>query len=354
MTMRNARLVPLLLVAACDYSGDFLFSENVEGLDDVWILTDQNGDLLVPATVDDVAQVRAATIYAEVGAPQTTSGGGVTMDFVGTGEPVCVWLDPETVTWNQSVAAQPASNIAQKFTYPDNPFDDGDLDLLGGRSVYYTGSPGETIGDFKVSYEDGLGNEIPIELISCPSTEDPFGAPSTSGHAFPEFCDIAATDVGVSYTILLQTWAVPIDDDRMSFGVLLTNGTCNDLQRAALTPEGQGPPASNAPTGNNFTPECLIQGESLTPAAGDFGPFYGYDAIANRIWPRSVEFEAQFCIDPASVDDGFQMRPFCNDEADLVFDNGEACGWEEFDGTDSTQARCFCGDPHDTPKRGAF
>jgi hypothetical protein len=220
--------------------------------------------------------------------------------------------------------------------------------------VYYTGSPGETIGDFKVSYEDSLGNEIPIELISCPSTVDNFEAPGTSGHGYAEFCDIAATDLGVSYTILLETWAVPIDDDRMSFGVLLTNGSCNDLRRAALTPEGEGPPADGASTGNAFTLECLIQGESLTPVAGDFGPFYGYDAITNRIWPRSLDFESQFCLDPNVVPEDFQMRPFCNDEADLVFEDGKACGWEDFDGTDASQARCFCGDPHDTPQRGAF
>jgi hypothetical protein len=348
--MRTLALLPVILAAGCDYSGDFLFSQNIEGLDDVWILTDPNGDLIVPATVIDVAQVRAATIYAEVGAPQTTAGGGVTLDFLGTGGPVCVWLDPETVRWNQSVAAQPNPGVAQKFSYPDNPFDDGDIDLLAGRSVYYTGSPGEVIGDFKVSYEDSLGNEIPIELINCPSTVDQFELPSSAGHAYPEFCDITSTDLGVSYTILLETWAVPIDDDRMSFGVILANGSCNDLEAAALTPEGLGPPGP-AVAGDNFTPECLIQGESLTPVEGEFGPYYGYDAIANRIWSRSLEFENQFCIDPAV--EGFQMRPFCNEEADLVFADGKTCGWENFDGEDPDLARCYCGDPHDTPKRGA-
>jgi hypothetical protein len=353
VTVRIAALLPIVLVAGCDYSGDFLFSASVEGLDDVWVLTDPSGELIVPVTVEDVAQVQAATIYAEVGAPQTTAGGGVTVDFLGTGGPVCVWVDPETVAWNQSVAAQPSGPVAQKFTYPDNPFDDGDIDLLGGLSVYYTGSPGEVIGDFKVSYEDSLGNEIPIELINCPSTDDPFGGPSTSGHGFPEFCDIGSTDLGVSYTILLKTWSVPIDDDQMSFGVIVTNGSCTGLEAAALTAEGQGPPPLGT-AGNNFTPECLIRGESLIPTAGDFGPFYGMDAIAGKSWPRSIEFEDQFCIDPNSTAEGYQMRGFCNEEADLVFEDGKACGWENFDGTDASLARCFCGDPNDTPDPGAF
>lgn len=339
--MPRLSFLPLLLAAGCDYTGDFLFSEIIEGLDDVWILTDPDGELLTPADVTDVDQLRAATIYGEVGAPQTTDGGGVTVDFIGTGGPVCIWVDPETVSWNQAVAEQSGGEIWAKYTYPDNPFDDGDLDLLGGLSVYYTGSPGETIGDFNVDYEDSLGNDVLIELISCPSTRDPrFDGLSTSGKGFPEFCDIPATDIGVSYTILLETWSVPIDDDRLSFGVIVANGDCVALQNAGTS-------------GSLYSAECLIQGESLVPAPDEFGPYYGFDAIDGRIWPDSITFENHFCRDPLA-DDQYQMRIFCNEEADAIQESGEPCGWEEFDPSTGGLSRCYCGDPNDTPDGGAF
>jgi len=342
---RNTLSIALLFTAGCDYSGDFLFAQPVEGLDDIWVLRDQNGDLIVPATVTTLDEIREATIYAEVGAPQTTAGGGVTIDFLGTGGAVCIWIDPETVTWNQSVAAQPTSEFAQKFTYPDNVFDDGDLDVHAGRSVYYTGSPGETIGDFKVTYEDSLGNDVPIDLVSCPNTFDRFGLFSSAGRGFPEFCEIATTDPGVSYTALLEIFAAPLDDDRMSFGVIVTNGFCvgsDSLESVAF----------GGLTGSDLVDECLIQGESLIPEANEFGPHFGFDDAAHRIWPSSMDFEAQFCIDAAA--EGTAMRTFCNTEADVVQAAGKRCGWEDFDGTDPDLERCYCGDTRDTPDGGSF
>jgi hypothetical protein len=342
--MKNAFLV--LLAAGCDYSGDFLFAQPTEGLDDIWVLTAEDGELIVPATVTTIEEIRAATIYAEVGAPQTTAGGGVTIDFLGTGGPVCIWMDPETVTWNQAVGAQITSPLAQKFTYPDNVFDDGDLDMVAGLSVYYTGSPGETIGDFRVAYEDSLGNEVPIDLISCPNAVALFDGLATAGRGFPEFCEILATDPGVSYTVLLEMFAAPLDDDRMSFGVIVANGPCvgtDSLESAAF----------GGLTGSDLTDECLIQGESLMPDPNEFGPHYGFDAAASRIWAGSMEFESQFCIDAAS--ENTQMREFCNDEADEVDATGGRCGWEDFQpGAEADLQRCYCGDPIDTPDGGSF
>ena len=71
----------------------------------------------------------------------------MTFDFVGTGGEVCIWVDPEVAYWSQALSPQP-SQIDRKWAFPDNTFDDGDIDLFAGQSVYYTGSPGETIGDF--------------------------------------------------------------------------------------------------------------------------------------------------------------------------------------------------------------
>ena len=47
----------------------------------------------------------------------------------------------------------------EQYLYPDNVFDDGDLDLFAGFSVYYSGSPGVEIGNFQILFEDALGNQ---------------------------------------------------------------------------------------------------------------------------------------------------------------------------------------------------
>lgn len=334
LTVRSTLLVlaGALALASCDYSGDFLFAQATP-VDDIWILTGPEGGEIVPADVTTVDELRAATIYAEVGAPQTTAFGGVTFSFVGTGDEVCLWVDPEVAYWTQALSPRPDEGAA-KWTYPDNVFDDGDLDLLAGLSVYYTGSPGVEIGDFVVQYEDSLGNEVPVSLANCPNTEGINGEPATAGRGSPEYCTIPATELGIGYTVLLRTWSTPLDDDRLSFGVLITNGSCGDLRELAGAIDTAGD-------------ECLIGGEALTPDGSDYGPFYGFDAVneAGRIWGRSTEFEEAFC------DVGERMQKFCKDEEDLMEENGTTCLWH---GEPDADNRCYCGNPDDTPVPGAI
>lgn len=321
----------LLALAGCDYSGDFLFPGVVEGLEDVRVLTDEDGGLIVPADIVSQDDIRANTIYAEVGPPATTAYGGVTFDFIGTGGDICIWVDPELASWNPAVSPRP-SDVARKWSYPDNIFDDGDLDLFAGLSVYYTGSPGEEVGDFVVAYEDSLGNDIPISLAACPNQVGQAGDLVTAGRGSPEFCTIPTTDAGISYTVLLRTWATPLDDDRLAFGVVIANGGCDALRTAA----GSGTIEQD---------ECLIMGEALFPEPGEFGPYYGFDSIANRIWPGSMEFEGTFC-DPEA-----RFSRFCTQELDAIEEAGGRCEREVIDNPDN---KCFCGDINSMPDAGAF
>jgi hypothetical protein len=320
------------LLAGCDYEGDWLFPLTGE-IDDVYILTGADGGPIVPADVETPEDILANTIYAEVGPSLTTEYGGVTVEFVGTGGPVCIWVDPETAYWNQAVSER-ADGDSLKWTFPDNVFDDGDIDLFAGLSVYYTGSPGETVGDFEVSYEDSLGNEIPISLAACPNTLGLDEDPAAAGRGAPEFCTIPQTDPGISYTVLLQTWSTPLDDDRLGYGFLLVNGDCEDLR-------------SSGQSASSLRDECLIQGESIVPQGTSYGPFYGFDELNNegRVWERSIEFESTFC------DLSTRMRNFCNNELDILEERGEECERKEYPTQDN---RCFCGDENDTPSGGAL
>jgi hypothetical protein len=311
-----------LVLTACNTNGDRFFPD--VDVPDVIILTSEDGGDIVPVDIASVDDVKPNTIYAEVGPARTTGYGGVTFDIVGTGDPICVWVDPEVAFWNEAIAARPAEDD-KKWAYPDNVFDDGDLDLFIGLSVYYTGSPGETIGDFVVQYEDSLGNVVPVSLADCPNRFGPV-----------DWCTLPSTQVGVSYTVLLRTWSTPLDDDRLAFGLLVANGSCESLQTTVLGATG------------DVVEECLITGEAITPD-GLPGPFYGFDEVRDRVWDRSIEFEEQFCLLPDVNDRSVRMSVFCEDELNRVQEAGGQCEREVI--TDP-ENRCFCGDPNKSPSPG--
>lgn len=315
------------LVGGCDYTGDWLFAGAVPGIPGIYVLEGAGGGPIVPVNINTRAQVDQNAIYAEIGPTGTAAIGGATFTFIGTGGDVCVWVDPEFVFWNQSVSV---ARPTRRWSYPDNVFDDGDLDLFVGLSVYYTGTPGEVIGNFQVRYEDSLGNDVPISLVECiiPGALYPDGA--HAGRGTPEYCTVSGTREGVSYTALLETWSTPLDDDRLGYGVLVANGTCNALMLSL----GVEP--------NSQEEECVIRGEAIMPTEDSYGPYYGYDA--NRVWPRAIEHETAYC-------DGSNMRLACLAEAERMLEEGRMCEWTEI--TDAAN-RCFCGDPTDTPAPGGL
>jgi hypothetical protein len=315
-----------LLAAGCDYTGDWLFAGALEDIPGVWVLEDRDSREVVPRVVASPAEIADAVIYAEIGPSGSTEYGGATFDFVGTGADVCVWVDPETAWWNQAVAPAP-TDASRKWTYPDNVFDDGDIDLYGGLSVYYTGSPGVRLGDFEVFYEDSLGNEIPISLSEC-NNLGVQGPNAHAGRGTPEFCTLRTTQVGVSYTIVLQNFSTPLDDDRMGFGLLVVEGSCEDLRTLAGTARFQ-------------EDECLILGESIVPQKGDHGPWYGQGAIVS--WENSIAFEEHYCGEA-------RMQAYCQEEAEGQLAPGApGCSWAD---APLEGDRCFCGDLSNTPLPG--
>ncbi len=326
--------------SGCDYTGEWLFAAPVDGVPGVIHILAQNGDeYIVPAVVTTSEELEAATIYVELGPTGTVEQGGATFNFQGTGGPVCIWADPEVANWNQAVATNPAEELKQ-WTYPDNVYDDGDIDLYAGLSAYYTGSPGVRVGDFEVSYTDSLGNLVPIELAACTSY-GLFGQSNAhAGRGYPEACEIEFTDPGVAYTGVLQSFSTPLDDDRLGVAFVVTEGSCDNV--AAVS--------ANGGLMEEFSAECVLMGEALfpnegdTPEAADPGPHYGYDSA--RAWTGSESFELAFC----QGSDG-NMKGWCKDEAKAKTKEGTPCEWTDL--TDG-KSRCYCGDPLDTPTNGAI
>ena len=334
-------LLAFTALGGCDYSGDFLFAGAIDGMDAIYhINAEDGGDFLLPNEIVNRDEIPDLAIYGEVSPTGSSLKGGITFYFEGNGRDVCVWVDPETAFYNQVISPTQSPPNVQQFQYPNNPFDDGDLDLFIGKSVYYTGSPGDVIGDFVVAYTDSLGNEVPIELSECNQIGYGGAENAHTGRGQPEYCDIRNTELGISYTVLMHTFATPLDDDRLGYGLFLYDGSCADLR----TVGGLGQ--------HNGGDECLLIGDTIkaTEPDGkgeiDYGPWYGYQE--DRAWPGSEAFEITFCNAWIGAAD---MTEYCEDEIQAKFEAGTTCEWEE---VTNDANRCYCGDIRDTPTGGAL
>jgi hypothetical protein len=180
--------------------------------------------------------------YGQLGQAETGQQGGATFTFTGTGGEVCLIVDPETVFWSRSIKEDEA--LEPKFAYPDFYNDDGDLDLFAGMSSYYTGSPGLEIGDFTGFYTDSQGQLIEIQYGECTQNGSSMSGITNAhaGRGTVEFCTIDTDQKeGIEYTVVLETFSVPLDDGVLSFGVAVVNERCARLD----------------------TSECFIRGESF-------------------------------------------------------------------------------------------
>lgn len=348
MTARTLAAASLLLVAGCDISSEFLMERPIE---DVPGLVDLG--TIVPVTATSPVQIAAGTIYGELGPTGTALPGGLTFSFVGTGSSVCVWVDPELLSWSQSVSP---TTPAEQWQFPDNIYDDGDLDLGVGLTAFYNGTPGELMGDFEVRFEDSLGNQVPVDLVECTIFSSVTGTTgSHGGRGAPEYCTVPDTSPGVSYSVAMETWSLPIDDKRLGYGLIVADGSCQDLK-------------DNAGAGRDLLlEECLITGESILPneaqgeraaAAGLPSPTWiGADEVPT--WDGSIGFETAYCLNPlagggpggGSIET--PLTDLCVAEQNAVIVAGAQCSWEVTAGTDD-KVRCYCGDIEDTPIPGSL
>jgi hypothetical protein len=178
--------------------------------------------------VEDPASIADSLHYGQLGASENPGVfGGATFEFQGTGDTVCVVVDPEAVFWNREISTQ--GSTAQKYKYDDVFEDDGDIDLSVGLSAYYTGSPGTEVGDFDATYTDSAGVDHTLAFNECTQI-GLFGDLAHAGRATVEYCEIdTSLREGVMYTALLKTFALPIDDSILNFGTLAFDGSCSAL-----------------------------------------------------------------------------------------------------------------------------
>jgi hypothetical protein len=211
----------LLVLAACTLDERYLLQNWDAGTSDFLAPDVQDLDL-----VDEPPVLDGRTFRGEVG-PGDIGGGrpsGATFSFTGTGERICLIVDPQSV-FRDDLTRNPDGGEGPDPFFEDFPHDDGDIDLLAGQAAFYTGTPGEEMGDFVAGFIDDNGVERRIDLNLCLMT-DYFGqAGGHAGRASPEWCSFMTT-TDVLYRVVLQVYSVPMDDNRLRFALELRSGEC--------------------------------------------------------------------------------------------------------------------------------
>ena len=103
----------------------------------------------------------------------------------------------------------------------------------GSWASFYTGTPGEEIGDFFGSFPDSNGVERSIDLNLC-LMEDYHGqVGGTAGRATPEWCSFE-TQEGIDYRIVLQVFSAPVDDNELKYALDVRSGACPEVNECTL------------------------------------------------------------------------------------------------------------------------
>jgi hypothetical protein len=247
--------------------------------------------------------------YGQLSSPESASRGGATFTFEGTGGYVCIVVDPETVYWNQAIAVAGAN---QMYTYPDEQFDDGDVDLFAGLSSYYTGSPGIELGDFTGYYTDSLGREIEIEYGECFQRGSDLSGITTAhaGRANVEYCEINTSErEGVEYTVLIDTFSVPLNDGDVGFATAVVGERCSQISR----PSGIG--------------ECTFKGEAIDVATGE--PKECTEQLEEAYCDRDSYALTRFCCANPEMCGPRPPENTCDSVAESCCENPSACDDEE-------------------------
>ncbi len=225
-----------LCVALALPPGGRLVACDVNGLSVSQYWDDENGEAMASDVVDlmvaddppelvEKDEEWPDPFVGEVGPVHWGSGllGGATASFQGTGDDVCLIVDPQTI-WRDDWAMGADGHVDDSST--DNYLhDDGDIDLTAGLSADYTGTPGQVMGSFQRTFVDPNGVERSADFNIC-LMYDRYGlSGASSGRATPEWCTIK-TEEGVSYTVALTTYSVPYDDDRLRFAFQMRAAEC--------------------------------------------------------------------------------------------------------------------------------
>ena len=336
-------LASLATAAACDRSGDDLIpqpSEDLPAVIDIGEMAVMSPDQLATLQAEGSSAKswcdtnaddngNPYCYYGVLGQATVDVSGGATFTFRGTGEQVCVMTDPETVFWNTAVAEINPNDL---YSYADLEEDDGDIDLFAGLSSYYTGSPGVELGDFQGQYTDSLGNIINIEYGECFQ----FGAQTGmnnahAGRATVEYCTINTENrEGKLYTVVLESFSIPLDDGALGFSAAVVEGSCSDYvlnectmygEGLAVNRDAEGVAIPDGKGGVEASPRaCTVQLERAA-CDGQLLPFCcTYPAMCGE------DADTSQCATAEALNDNLQCADYCENYSAVDAELGGSCG----------------------------
>ena len=254
--MTGARLPWWILgLCACTLDERYLLQNYDAATDTITEPDVQDLDVL-----EEPPEIDGRTFIGDVG-PSDIGGGrvsGSTFSFTGTGDRFCVIVDPQSVFLDDRMRDSNGGEGPDPLM-EDYPHDDGDIDIFVGQAAYYTGTPGEQMGDFVAGFIDNNVVERRIDLNLCLMT-DYFGqVGGHAGRATPEWCSFETTP-DVLYRVALQVYSVPMDDNRLRFAMELRTGECPATVNEC-TLRGDADPASEGalPHGEDDVEEHYCQ-----------------------------------------------------------------------------------------------
>ncbi len=171
---------------------------------------------------------------------------GSTLTIQGSGGRVCVIIDPQSVFQDDRMLDPAGVETANPYM-ADFPYDDGDLDMLAGLASYYTGTPGELMGDFVNNFVDDNGVGRRVDLNLCLQEDNHGQTGGTSGRATPEMCSFD-TLPDTPYRIAMYAYSVPVDDNLLKYALVVHQGACPAvLNECTLRGDRDRPEAGTLP-----------------------------------------------------------------------------------------------------------
>ena len=206
-------------LVACDLDSDPLL-QNYDGE------TVQGADVVDLDIAESPPELDGPTFHGLLRPSDIGTGdhSGATATFTGTGGRVCLIVDPQSVFRDDRWFDESGAEQINPFML-DYPHDDGDVDMQAGLAAYYTGTPGDQMGDFVNSFPDANGVERRIDLNIC-LLEDRWGiVGAAAGRGTPEWCSFE-TVADTQYRIAITVFSVPTDDDELKYAFELRDGAC--------------------------------------------------------------------------------------------------------------------------------
>ena len=237
-------------LAGCDLDGRALLQsydpETGETRPVTVVDLDRVEDAPTVCTEDDFANCEP--YIGELGPSDIGTGtlSGSTLTIQGTGNRMCVMIDPQSVYQDNRMLDPSGSQTTNPFM-DDFPYDDGDLDMLAGLASYYTGTPGELMGDFVNNFvdENGVGRRVDLNL--CLQEDNHGQVGGTAGRATPEMCSFD-TLPDTPYRIALYAFSVPVDDNSLKYALLVYEGNCpSTIDECTLRGDRDRPEAGTLP-----------------------------------------------------------------------------------------------------------